>query len=425
MTKKHGFQTRAVHAGQKPDPTTGSRAMPIYQTTSFVFEDTKHAADLFSLSSSGNIYTRIGNPTTAAFEERIADLEGGVGGLAVASGQAAITMAILNLARTGEHIVSSASLYGGARYLFAGPLPNYLITTTFIDGADTANFTAAVQENTKAFFVESIGNPTCQVPDLAAIAAIARSLHIPLIVDNTFATPYLCRPIEHGADIVVHSATKFIGGQGSSIGGVIVDGGKFDYAADDRFPLLSQPDPGYHGLRYATDIGPAAFITRARVSLLRDMGAALSPFNAWLFLQGLETLALRVQRHVANSKIIAGWLNEHPAVSWVRYPGLPADPNYELAQKYLPEGAGSIFTFGAGSLERSSRLVDKLELFSLLANVADTKSLVIHPASTTHSQMSGQELAESGITPDMIRLSVGLEDAEDLIADLAQALASL
>jgi O-acetylhomoserine (thiol)-lyase len=420
--KKLGFNTRAIHAGQKPDPTTGSRAVPLYQTTSYVFENAQHGADLFNLSRPGNIYTRIMNPTTAVFEDRMANLEGGVGALALASGSAAVTYAIMNLARTGDHIVSAETLYGGTFNLLANNLPNYGITTTFVDPADPENFARACQENTKAFYIESIGNPSSNVTDIEAIAALAHRHGVPLIIDNTFGTPFLVRPIEYGADIVVHSATKFIGGHGTSLGGVIIDAGKFDYSSG-RFPLLSEPDPGYHNLRYTTDIGAAAFITRCRLSLLRDMGAALSPFNAWLFIQGLESLPLRVARHSANAQTVAEWLQKHPKVSWVRYPGLPDDPSYALAKKYLPNGCGSIFSFGvAGGREAAERFIDSLELFSLLANVADAKSLVIHPASTTHSQMTEDELNRSGIAPELIRLSIGLEDVEDLIADLDQAL---
>jgi O-acetylhomoserine (thiol)-lyase len=420
---KYGFNTRAIHAGQKPDPTTGSRAVPIYQTTSYVFENTQHGADLFSLSRPGDIYTRISNPTTAVFEQRMADLEGGVGALATASGSAAITYAILNLAECGDHIVSAATLYGGTFNLLANTLPHYGIKTTFVNPDDPENFTRACQPNTKAFYVESIGNPLCNVADIPRLAEAAHRCGVPLIVDNTFGTPWLIRPLELGADIVVHSATKFIGGHGTSIGGVLVDGGTFDYGASDRFPMLSKPDAGYHGLNYAKDIGAAAFITRARVNLLRDIGAALSPFNAWLFIQGLETLPLRVARHVENAEKIAAWLAVHPKVAWVRHPSLPGDPSHGLAQKYLPRGAGSIFAFGVkGGREAAVRFIDHLGLFSLLANVADAKSLVIHPASTTHAQLSDQEMAAGGITPDLIRLSIGLEDAEDLIADLDQAL---
>lgn len=422
--KKLGFNTRSVHAGQVPDPTTGSRAVPLYQTTSYVFEDSQHGADLFSLTRSGNIYTRIMNPTTQVFEDRMADLEGGVGALATASGMAAITYAIMNLAASGDHIVAAATLYGGTYNLFANTLPHYGIQTTFVDPDQPDLFTAAVQDNTKAFYIESIGNPVSNIPDMARIADLAHQAGVPLIVDNTFGTPYLIRPFEHGADIVVHSATKFIGGHGTSIGGVIVDGGKFDWGASDKFPLLSQPDAGYHGLNYAKDVGAAAFITRARVTLLRDMGAAMSPFNAWMFIQGLETLPLRVSRHVESAAKVAAWLKNHAKVSWVRYPGLPDDPYHAMAEKYFPLGTGSIFTFGIkGGREAGVRFIDSLKLFSLLANVADAKSLVIHPASTTHAQLSDEEMTKAGVTPDLIRLSIGLEDPEDLIADLEQALA--
>lgn len=423
--KQYGFNTRSIHAGQQSDPTTGSRAVPIYQTSSYVFEDTQHGADLFNLSRPGNIYTRIMNPTTAVLEERMASLEGGIGALAVASGMAAITYSILNLAGSGDEIVAASTLYGGTYNLLANTLPHYGIRTRFVNPDDLDSFVAATNEQTKAWYVESIGNPSSNLVDLQVLADRAHAQGVPLIVDNTFGTPYLIRPIEHGADIVVHSATKFIGGHGTSIGGIIVDAGRFDYASG-RFPLLSEPDPGYHGLRYAPDLGAAAYILRARVALLRDTGAAMSPFNAWMFIQGLETLPLRVARHVENAEKVASFLANHPKVSWVCYPGLPGDRYHDLARRYLPRGAGSIFTFGVkGDKAAAVRLIDGLELFSLLANVADAKSLVIHPASTTHSQMNDAELAAAGISPELIRLSVGLEDAEDLIADLEKALAAV
>jgi O-acetylhomoserine (thiol)-lyase len=425
MEKKYGFNTLSIHAGQQPDPATGSRSVPIYQTTSYVFEDAQHSSDLFNLSRSGNIYTRIMNPTTSVFEERMAALEGGIGALAVASGSSAITYSIMNLAAAGDQIVAASTLYGGTFNLFAHTLPNYGIVTVFANPDDPESFKNATNEKTKAWFVESIGNPGSNLVDLARLAELAHEQGIPLIVDNTFGTPWLIRPIEHGADIVVHSATKFIGGHGTTIGGVVIDAGRFDFSGG-RFPLLSEPDPSYHGLRYAQDVGAAAYITRMRVSLLRDTGAAISPFNAWLLLQGLETLPLRVDRHVQNSEIIAAWLEKHPAVKWVSYPGLPDSRYHALAEKYFPKGAGSIFAFGLkGGREAAVRFIDRLELFSLLANVADAKSLVIHPASTTHSQLSEEELAASGITQDMVRLSIGLEDAEDLLTDLEQALAGL
>ncbi len=423
--KQYGFTTRSIHAGQQSDPTTGSRAVPIYQTSSYVFEDTQHGADLFNLSRPGNIYTRIMNPTTAVLEERMASLEGGIGALAVASGMAAITYSILNLAGSGDEIVAASTLYGGTYNLLANTLPHYGIRTRFVNPDDLDSFVAATNEQTKAWYIESIGNPSSNLVDLQALADRAHARGVPLIVDNTFGTPYLIRPIEHGADIVVHSATKFIGGHGTSIGGIIVDAGRFDYASG-RFPLLSEPDPSYHGLRYAPDLGAAAYILRARVALLRDTGAAMSPFNAWMFIQGLETLPLRVARHVENAEKVASFLANHPKVSWVCYPGLPGDRYHALAQRYLPRGTGSIFTFGVkGDKAAAVRLIDGLELFSLLANVADAKSLVIHPASTTHSQMNDAELAAAGISPELIRLSVGLEDAEDLIADLEKALAAV
>ena len=421
--KKWKFDTLQVHAGQTVDPATGSRAVPIYQTTSYVFDNTEHAADLFALRQPGNIYTRIMNPTTDVFEQRMAALEGGIGALAVSSGSAAITYAIMNIAGAGDEIVSASTLYGGTYNLFSVTLPKYGINTVFVNPDDLENFEKAITDKTKAIFVESIGNPGMNIPDIEGISEIAHSNGIPLIVDNTFATPYLLRPIEFGADIVVHSATKFIGGHGTSIGGIIIDSGKFDWAASGRFPGLTEPDPSYNNIRYVDDIGPAAYLTKARVQLLRDTGACLSPFNAFLFLQGLETLSLRVDRHVSNTKRIATYLQSHEYVSWVNYPSLKGNKYYGLAQKYFPKGAGSIFTFGIkGGLEAGKRFIENLKLFSFLANVADAKSLVIHPASTTHAQLSEDKQREAGVTPDMIRLSIGIEDAEDLIDDLGQAL---
>ncbi|HHY83645.1 MAG TPA: homocysteine synthase [Clostridiales bacterium] len=421
--RKWRFDTLQVHAGQSVDPATGSRAVPIYQTTSYVFESSDHAADLFALRQSGNIYTRIMNPTTDVFEQRIAALEGGVGALAAASGSAAITYAILNIAGAGDNIVSAGTLYGGTYNLFSVTLPKLGIKTIFVDPDNPENFKNAINDRTKALYIESIGNPGINIPDIEAIADIAHENGIPLIVDNTFATPYLLRPIEFGADIVVHSATKFIGGHGTSIGGVIIDSGKFDWAASGRFPGLTEPDPSYHDIRYTEAMGPAAYIVKARVQLLRDTGACLSPFNAFLFLQGLETLSLRVQRHVENAVKIAEFLHSHESVAWVNYPSLKGNKYYSLAKKYLPKGAGSIFTFGIkGGLEAGKKFIDSLKLFSLLANVADAKSLVIHPASTTHAQLSEEEQRVAGVSPDMIRLSIGIEDPEDLIEDLDQAL---
>ena len=421
--RKLKFDTLQVHAGQKPDPTTGSRAVPIYQTTSYVFNNVEHAANLFSLKESGNIYTRIMNPTNDVFEQRIAALEGGVGALAVASGSAAITYAILNIAGAGDEIVSAGTLYGGTYNLFSVTLPKLGIKTVFVDPDDPENFRKAITEKTKAIFIETIGNPGINIIDIEKVAKIAHENGIPLIIDNTFGTPYLIRPIEFGADIVVHSATKFIGGHGTSIGGVIVDSGKFDWSASGKFPGFTEPDPSYHGLRYHKDLGELAYIIKARVQLLRDTGAAISPFNSFLLLQGLETLSLRVEKHVSNAKKIAEFLLEHPLVSWVNYPSLKGNKYYDLAQKYLPKGAGSIFTFGIkGGLEAGKRFIDSLEIFSLLANVADAKSLVIHPASTTHAQLNEEDQRIAGVTPDMIRLSIGIEDADDLIYDLDQAL---
>jgi len=421
--RKLKFDTLQVHAGQKPDPATGSRAVPIYQTTSYVFNSVEHAANLFALKESGNIYTRIMNPTTDVFEQRMAALEGGIGALGVASGSAAITYAILNIAGTGDEIVSASTLYGGTYNLFSITLPKLGIKTIFVDADDPENFRKAINSKTKALYIETIGNPGINIPDIEAIAKIAHENGLPLIVDNTFGTPYLIRPIEFGADIVVHSATKFIGGHGTSIGGVIVDSGKFDWAGSGRFPEFTTPDPSYHGIVYTETFGPAAFIVKARVQLLRDTGACISPFNAFLLLQGLETLSLRVERHVSNAKKIAEFLSNHPYVSWVNYPSLKGNKYYDLAQKYLPKGAGSIFTFGIkGGVEAGKKFIESLEIFSLLANVADAKSLVIHPASTTHSQLSEEDQIAAGVTPDMIRLSIGIEDPDDLIYDLDQAL---
>jgi len=421
--RKLKFDTLQVHAGQTPDPATGSRAVPIYQTTSYVFNDAEHAADLFALKRSGNIYTRIMNPTSDVFEQRIAALEGGIGALAVASGSSAITYAILNIAGTGDEIVSASTLYGGTFNLFSYTLPKLGITTRFVDPDDPENFRTAITDRTKAVYIETLGNPGINIVDIEAVAAIAHENGIPLIIDNTFGTPYLIRPIEFGADIVVHSATKFIGGHGTSIGGVIVDSGKFDWKASGRFPGLTEPDPSYHGVVYTDAVGPMAYIVKARVQLLRDTGAAVSPFNSFLFIQGLETLSLRVQKHVANAQRIAEYLEAHPAVEWVSYPGLKSSKYHSLAQKYLPRGAGSIFTFGIkGGREAGIKFIDSLEIFSLLANVADAKSLVIHPASTTHAQLTEEEQRAAGVTPEQIRLSIGIEDAEDLIYDLEQAL---
>ena len=421
--RKLGFDTLQVHAGQIPDPVTGSRAVPIYQTTSYVFRDTDHAAKLFALEEAGNIYTRIMNPTTDVFEKRMAALEGGVGALAVASGSAAIMYAILNIASAGDEIVSASTLYGGTYNLFSTTLSKLGIKVIFVNPDDPENFRKAISDKTRALYIETIGNPGINLIDIEAVAKIAHDNGIPLIVDNTFGTPYLIRPIEYGADIVVHSATKFIGGHGTSIGGVIVDAGKFDWEASGKFPGLTQPDPSYHGLVYTKAFSAAAYIVKARAQLLRDTGACISPFNSFLLLMGLETLSLRVEKHVSNTRKIVEYLKAHPAVSWVNYPNLEGNKYYELAQKYFPKGAGSIFTFGIkGDIEACKRFINSLEIFSHLANVADAKSLVIHPASTTHAQLSEEGQRAAGVTPDMIRISVGIEDANDLIYDLEQAL---
>lgn len=423
LEKNYKFDTLQVHAGHTPDKDTGSRAVPIYQTTSFVFNDTEHAAKLFALEEPGNIYTRIMNPTTDVLEKRIAALEGGVGALATASGSAAITMAILNLASQGDEIVASSRLYGGTYNLFSKTLPRFGITTTFVDPDSSEEMEKAINTKTKAVFIETIGNPTINVADIEKIAEIAHKNKIPLIVDNTFATPYLCKPIEFGADIVVHSATKFIGGHGTSIGGLVVDSGNFDWTSSDKFKDFTTPDKSYHDMVFSEAFGNAAYILKMRVQLLRDIGACLSPFNAFLLLMGLETLSLRVQKHVDNAVKVAQFLENHQKVSWVNYPGLVNNKYHKMTNKYLPNGAGAIFTFGIkGNADTGSEFIEKLDLFSHLANVADAKSLVIHPASTTHAQLSSKEQLASGITPDMIRISVGIEDADDLISDLNQAL---
>ncbi|MFS0558147.1 homocysteine synthase [Brevibacillus sp. 179-C9.3 HS] len=415
-------ETLAVHGGQEVDPATGSRAVPIYQTTSYVFRDTEHAANLFGLKEFGNIYTRIMNPTQDVFEKRVALLEGGVGALATASGQAAITFAILNIAHAGDEIVASSSLYGGTYNLFAHTLPRLGIKVHFADQSNPENFRALINERTKAVFCETIGNPRIDVADIEAIANIAHENGVPLIVDNTFATPILCRPFEHGADIIVHSTTKFIGGHGTAIGGIIVDSGKFDWN-NGKFPGLTTPDPSYHGVVYTEAVGPLAYIIKARVQLQRDIGAAVAPINSFLFLQGLETLHLRIERHSQNALAVAQFLANHSAVEWVSYPGLASDSHHELAQKYLPKGAGAILTFGIrGGLEAGKTLIESVKLFSHLANVGDSKSLIIHPASTTHQQMTEEEQVAAGVTPGLIRLSVGTESIDDIISDLEQAL---
>jgi len=419
-----GFATRALHAGQRPDSDTGARAVPIYQTTSYVFEDTEHAAALFNLQRFGNIYTRIMNPTTAVFEERMASLERGVGGLALASGQAAQFIAITSLCQAGDEIVAASTLYGGTYTQFDVSFRKIGINTTFIDPEDPENFRRAITPRTRLLYAETIGNPRINVLDIAAVSKIAHEANIPLVIDNTFASPYLCRPIEHGADIVLHSATKFIGGHGTSIGGVMVDSGKFAW---DRgpFPQLLEPSKGYHGIRFFETFGDLAFIVKARVEGLRDFGPALSPFNSFLFLQGLETLPLRMERHSRNALAVAEHLSRHSQASWVNYPGLPSSPYHKLAQKYLPLGAGAIMTFGIrGGLEAGRRFIDSMKLFSHLANVGDAKSLVIHPASTTHQQLSDEEKIAAGVTDDLVRLSVGIEDIEDIVWDLDQALAA-
>lgn len=418
----YGFNTLAVHAGQRPDPTTGARAMPIYQTSSYVFEDTNHAAELFALQRFGNIYSRIMNPTTAAFEERIAALEGGVGALAVASGQAAQFIAIATLLGPGDQIVASNTLYGGTITQFDITLRKWGVDVVFVDASDPENFRRAITDRTRCLYGETIGNPRADVLDIEAVGAIAREAGVPLVVDNTFATPYLCRPLEWGADIVVHSATKFIGGHGTSIGGVIVESGRFPWD-NGKFPGMVEPSPGYHGISFMETFGEYGFLMKARVENLRDLGPALSPFNSFMFLQGLETLHVRMERHVSNAEHVATFLAGHPAVSWVSYPGLPDSPYRALKEKYLPKGAGAVFTFGVkGGRAVGARFIEELRLISHLANIGDAKSLVIHPASTTHQQMTDEQLIAAGVGSDLIRLSVGLEDVADICWDLDRAL---
>ncbi|MBQ5566188.1 MAG: O-acetylhomoserine aminocarboxypropyltransferase/cysteine synthase [Clostridia bacterium] len=421
--KNYRFETIQLHAGQEqPDPASDSRAVPIYQTTSYVFRNSDHAAARFSLADAGNIYGRLTNSTNDVFEKRIAALEGGVAALAVASGAAAITYTFLNLAKAGHNIVAAKTIYGGTYNLLAHTLPEYGINTTFVNPDEDGAFENAIDENTRAVFIETIGNPNATLIDIEKVAETAHSHNIPLVVDSTFATPYLLRPIEYGADIVVHSATKFIGGHGTSIGGVIVDSGKFDWEKSGKFPSLVEPNPSYHGVSFTKAVGAAAFVTKIRAILLRDTGATLAPLNAWLFLQGLETLSLRVERHVENALKVVEFLNNHPQVESVNHPSLPNHPHHELYKKYFPNGGASIFTFNIkGGAKEAKDFIDKLEIFSLLANVADVKSLVIHPASTTHSQLTEEELAEQGIQPNTIRLSIGTEHIDDIIADLNQA----
>ncbi len=421
------FETLQLHVGQEqPDPATDSRAVPIYQTTSYVFRDCAHAAARFNLSDAGNIYGRLTNSTQDVFEKRIAALEGGVAGLAVASGAAAITYTIKALAQEGDHIVAQKTIYGGSYNLLAHTLPLYGIKTTFVDAHNLEEIENAIQENTKAIYLETLGNPNCDIPDLDAISELAHKHGLPVVVDNTFGTPYLIRPIEHGVDIVVHSATKFIGGHGTTLGGVIVDSGKFDWKKSGKYAPIAEPNPSYHGISFADAVGPAAFVTYIRAILLRDEGACISPFNAFLLLQGTETLSLRLERHAENTKKVIEFLANHPKVAKVNHPSLPEHPDHALYEKYFPNGGGSIFTFEIkGGQEEAHRFIDHLEIFSLLANVADVKSLVVHPATTTHSQLNAEELADQGITPATIRLSIGTEHIDDIIADLERGFAAI
>lgn len=421
--RTYGFTTRQLHAGQSPDTATGSRAVPIYQTTSYQFRDTEHAANLFALKELGNIYTRIMNPTTDVLEQRLASLEGGIGGLAASSGHAAQAMAILTLCGAGDHIVSSSRLYGGTFNQFNYTFPRIGIDVTFVDPTDPSNFEKAIRPNTKILYGETLGNPDIAVFPFEEVSAISKAYNIPVMIDNTFATPYLCRPFEYGAHIVVHSTTKFLGGHGTTIGGMIVDSGAFDYGSG-RFPNFTEPDNSYHGLRYV-DLGNLAFILKARVQILRDIGACQAPLNSWATLQGIETLSLRMDRHVANAQRVADFLDDHPDVTWVMYPGLASHPDHERSKKYLPKGSGAILGFGIkGGREAGESFINNLKIFSHVANVGDAKSLAIHPATTTHSQLTEAEMTTAGVTPDFVRLSVGLEDIDDILWDLDQALAA-
>jgi O-acetylhomoserine (thiol)-lyase len=426
MSKNYQFETLQQHAGQVPDPVTGARAVPLYQTTSYVFHDTQEGEDLFGLKKAGYIYSRLTNPTQEVLEKRIAALEGGTAGLATASGMAAIAYCFINLCKAGDEIVSASTLYGGTYELCSETLQNFGITTHFVNPDKPEEFEAAINDKTKVVYIESLGNPAINIPDFEAIAAIAHKHGLPLIVDNTFATPFLFRPLEHGADVVVHSATKFIGGHGTSLGGLIIENGKFDWAGSGRFPEIASPDAAYNGVNFAKDVPGAGFVTRIRAKALRDFGACISPFNAWLLIQGLESLSLRVERHTENAQKIAAYLENHPKVSKVYYPSLPSSPYYELSKKYFPKGAGSIFSFElTGGYAAARKFIDSAEIFSDLANVGDSKSLLVHPASTTHQQLSEEAQAACGITPGTIRISIGLENAADLIADIEQALAQV
>jgi len=420
--RQFGFTTRQLHTGYTPEPTTGSRAVPIYQTTAYDLQSTERAARLFALEETGNIYTRIGNPTSNVLEQRIADLEGGVGAVEVSSGHAAQTTAIFAICETGDHIVSAATLYGGTVSQFRYTFPRLGIDVSFVDPSDPENFRRAIKENTKIIYGETLGNPLVNVFPLEAVAKIAQEYHIPLMIDNTLATPYLCRPFEWGANIVTHSTTKYTGGHGTTMGGVIVDGGNFDWH-HARFPNFVEPDPSYHGVSYADDFGPLAFISKARAGILRDIGACQSPLNSWLLIQGLETLSLRMERHVANAQAVAEFLEKHPKVNWVKYPGLASHPDHELAKKYLPKGPGALMGFGVkGGREAGAKFINNLKLVSHVANLGDAKTLAIHPASTTHSQLSEEEQKAAGVSPDFVRLSIGIEDIDDILWDLDQAL---